>query len=104
MATQGGTFFLVVIGWVLFRATSFTMALGWLGKMFVWIDAPAMIGTGTLTVLILIAGGLAHFCPNTFELSHRRHWSSDLALTALFAVCLVFIYGSKATPFLYFQF
>lgn len=101
---SGGTFVLVVVGWVLFRATSFTMALGWLGKMFVWNKAPLLTGAGTLAVFILVAGGLAHGCPNTFEFSHRWHWSLRIALTALFAACLILIYGSKGSPFLYFQF
>lgn len=33
-AYKGLTFVAVLIGWVLFRSTDFTMALGWLGKMF----------------------------------------------------------------------
>lgn len=98
------TFALVVVGWVLFRATSFTMALVWLGKMFIWDSAPGITGAATLALLILIAGGLAHCCPNSFELSHRWNWASALALTALFAACIFVIYGAKASPFLYFQF
>jgi alginate O-acetyltransferase complex protein AlgI len=98
------TFVLVVVGWVLFRAKSFTMAVAWLSKMFIWHSAPGVTGAGTLALLILIGGGLAHYCPNSFEVSHRWGWASMLALTALFAVCVVVIYGSKASPFLYFQF
>ena len=98
------TFLLVVIGWVLFRATSFTMAEEWLRKMFVWNSASGVSVAWTLILLILIAAGLAHFCPNSFELSHRWDWASTLALTVLFAACIVVIYGGKAPPFLYFQF
>ena len=98
------TFVLVVVGWVLFRSTSFVMAVGWLKKMFVWETATNFKGTGILVLLILIAGGLAHFCPNSFELSHRWSWVSALALAALFAACIIVIYGSNPTPFLYFQF
>jgi len=98
------TFLLVVVGWVLFRADNLTMALGWLGKMFVWDSASSIAGAGALALLILISGGLAHGCPNSFELSHRWGWASALALTALFAACMVVIYGAKASPFLYFQF
>jgi alginate O-acetyltransferase complex protein AlgI len=98
------TFVLVVVGWVLFRATSFTMAAGWLGKMFVWSSASGVTGAWTLALLILIAAGLAHFCPNSFELSHRWDWASTLALTALFIACIFVIYGGKSSPFLYFQF
>ena len=98
------TFVLVVVGWVLFRATSFTMAAGWLGKMFIWDSAAGVTGAWTLVLLILIAAGLAHCCPNSFELSHRWDWATALALTTLFAACLVTIYGGKASQFLYFQF
>jgi alginate O-acetyltransferase complex protein AlgI len=98
------TFVLVVVGWVLFRSTSFVMAVGWLKKMFVWERATNVTGAGILVLLILIAGGLAHFCPNSFELSHRWGWASAFALAALFAACISMMYGSKPTPFLYFQF
>jgi alginate O-acetyltransferase complex protein AlgI len=98
------TFVLVVVGWVLFRSTSFVMAVGWLKKMFVWETATNVKGTGILVLLILVAGGLAHFCPNSFELSHRWGWASALALAVLFAACISIMYGSKPTPFLYFQF
>ncbi len=98
------TFVLVVVGWVLFRATSFTMAAGWLGKMFVWNSASGIVGAGSLVLLILVAAVLAHACPNSFELSHRWNWASTLALTALFVACIFMIYGGKASPFLYFQF
>ena len=101
---RAATFFLVVIGWVLFRATSFAMATGWLKKMFGWEKAISITGAESLVLLILIAGGLAHFCPNTFELSHRWSWASALALAVLFAGCICVMYGSKPAPFLYFQF
>jgi alginate O-acetyltransferase complex protein AlgI len=101
---RASTFALVVVGWVLFRATSFTMALGWLRKMFVWSTASSVSGGGILTLLILISGVLAHCCPNTFELSHHWGWRSVLALGVLFAACMIVIYGSNPSPFLYFQF
>lgn len=101
---RGATFALVVVGWVLFRATNFTMAVGWLRKMFVWETAPNVAGSGILVVLILIASGLAHLCPNSFELSHRWGWALALGLAALFAACIIMMYGSNPTPFLYFQF
>lgn len=101
---RAGTFVLVVVGWVLFRSTDFVMAIGWLKKMFVWETASNVSGGPVLLLLILIAGGLAHFCPNSFELSHRWGWVPTLALAALFAACVIVIYGSKPAPFLYFQF
>src|SRR6267378_56215 len=59
------TFVLVVVGWVLFGSTGFVMAVGGWKKMFVWETATNFKGAGILVLLILIAGGLAHFCPNS---------------------------------------
>jgi alginate O-acetyltransferase complex protein AlgI len=101
---QVGTFAFVIIGWVLFRSTSFAMAVSWLNRMFVWHQGPGFAGTGILVVLILIAGYVAHFSPNTFELSHQWNPASTFAFTALFLACMVMIFGGKASPFLYFQF
>ncbi len=98
------TFALVVIGWVLFRSTSFAMAASWLNRMFVWHRGPGFAGTGVLIALLLVAAYLAHFCPNTFELSHNWSSSATVALALLFLTCLVMILGGKASPFLYFQF
>ena len=98
------TFGLVVVGWVLFRATGFTMAAGWLRKMFELNLVQAPTGAWTLALLILLAAGLAHWCPNSFELTHRWNWAATLGLTALFATCVLVIYWAKASPFLYFQF
>jgi alginate O-acetyltransferase complex protein AlgI len=98
------TFVLVAIGWVLFRSTSFAMAASWLNKMFVWHRGPGFTGAGILIILILVAGYLAHCCPNTFELSHRWSPASTVAFALLFLTCLVVILGGKPSPFLYFQF
>jgi hypothetical protein len=80
------------------------MASSWLNRMFVWHRGPGFAGTGVLIAFLLVAGYLAHFCPNTFELSHNWSTSSTVALALLFLTCLVMILGGKASPFLYFQF
>jgi D-alanyl-lipoteichoic acid acyltransferase DltB (MBOAT superfamily) len=98
------TFVLIVIGWVLFRSTSFEMAASWLNKMLVWHHGPGFTGAGILIALILIAGYLAHCCPNTFELSHRWSPVSTVAFALLFLACLVVIFVGKPSLFLYFQF
>jgi alginate O-acetyltransferase complex protein AlgI len=98
------TFLLAVVGWVLFRADDFTMALGLLRRMFLWTSGPAIAGWSLLLILLIIAAALAHMAPNTFELSHQWGAWSTLGLAGLFALCLVVIYGGQQTPFLYFQF
>ncbi len=98
------TFLLVVIGWVIFRATDFSMASGLLKTMFSWKPGIHIDTWQSLVALLLFAGGVAHFGPNTFELRHQWRPVPVLALGVLFLICIVFIYGGRQSPFLYFQF
>src|SRR2546421_1681666 len=98
------TFGLVVVGWVLFRATSFDMALDLLGSMFVPTAGAAVVGTIGLLIAVAVAAVAAHSSRNTFELSHRWSPATGLSLAALFAACLLVLYAGRDTPFLYFQF
>ena len=98
------TFILVVVGWVLFRSINFSMAAGLLGAMFSWKPGIHLTAGKSLVGLLLIAGGLAHFGPNTFELQHRWSPAQAFALGVLLLACIVFIYGGQESPFLYFQF
>jgi alginate O-acetyltransferase complex protein AlgI len=99
-----GTFILVVIGWVLFRSTSLPMAGSMLRTMFRWTDGPAISWGLSLAAVLSIAAVIAHKMPNTFELRHEWRPLETLAITALFGLCLVVIYGGQSSPFLYFQF
>jgi alginate O-acetyltransferase complex protein AlgI len=101
---KGGTFFLIVIGWVFFRADNLPMALQLLQTLFIWTSGPLFGWAGSLALMLLVAGLIAHTLPNTFELEHEwRSWTVG-ALASLFLVCLFVIYGGNASPFLYFQF
>jgi alginate O-acetyltransferase complex protein AlgI len=97
------TFLLVIIGWVMFRADSFTMALGLLRRMLSWSPGVLPVAWPTLVVALVIAAGVANLAPNTFELSHQWGPWTSVALALLFAACLVVIYGGQNSPFLYFQ-
>ena len=97
------TFLLVLIGWVLFRASDLGMARGLFRRMF-WPSAGLRPAGLLLLPALLVAAALAHFGPNTFELRHQWSFSRRLALLALFAVCLAIIYGGQQAPFLYYQF
>jgi alginate O-acetyltransferase complex protein AlgI len=104
---RGLTFFLVIIGWTLFRAPS----LGSAGALFRRMLAPSglvagevMTGAAVLLVAVVIGAVLAHAGKNTFEMSHRWRPAAIGALTVLFVLCLARIYGSNNSPFLYFQF
>lgn len=96
------TFLLAVLGWVLFRAASFTRARDWLAAMFHWRPgaAPSPWLWGWIALAAVVSFGL----PNTFELRHDWRPLPALGLAALFSTALFMIYVGHQTPFLYFQF
>jgi alginate O-acetyltransferase complex protein AlgI len=97
-------FLLTIIGWVLFRADSFTMAAQWLGKMLYPTSGDIFTGAVVLATCIAIAAAIAHTAPNTFEISHRWSPRTTFALAAGLVCCLILITGGQRSPFLYFQF
>jgi alginate O-acetyltransferase complex protein AlgI len=98
------TFALVILGWVLFRSTSFEMAGIWLGKMFKPAGGLLPLALPGLAGAIVVAAAFAHFGPNSFQMTHKwRRWQV-VGIALLFLVCLGLLYGSKQSPFLYFQF
>ena len=99
-----GTFLLVLLGWVVFRANTMHMAGAMLRRMFVFESGFTVAAGGGLIVMLLIAGALAHAGPNSFELKHEWGPRATVALAALFILCIGAIYGGKPSPFLYFQF
>ena len=106
VARQAMTFFLVVIGWTIFRADNLQMAAQWLSAMFspargLGGNLPGQLG---LLLLLPIAGVLAHVCRNTFELKHGWSAPAGLGLTFLFVAALATITAGQQSPFLYFQF
>ncbi len=98
------TFLLVVIGWVFFRSQDMHMASSILKKMFGFHNGIGLEGRYGLLSLIAIAFCIAHFCKNTFELSHKWSNVAAFALIGLFAVTMLFIISGRSSPFLYFQF
>jgi len=98
-----GTFFLVVIGWVIFRADDWMMARGLLRSLFVWRGDPSL-GGWLLPTMLALAAGIAHLLPNTFELRHQWRPSVAIGIALAFASCLVRMYSGSQSPFLYFQF
>jgi len=63
-----------------------------------------MAGAAALCVMLAIAAAIAHFGPNAFEMKHRWKPTVACGITVLFILCLIRIYGSTNSPFLYFQF
>ena len=105
MLYRAQTFFLVIIGWVFFRATSFRMAGGWLRSMFTAGPArdAALPIAPMLPIWIGIALAVVMFLPETwnFRFGTTRRWAAVYA--AGFVLAYVFMNGTNS-PFLYYQF
>jgi alginate O-acetyltransferase complex protein AlgI len=101
------TFFLVLIGWVFFRADDMTMATQILKKMFGFVSGPiarTIPAESGLIACLLIAALVAHFARNTFELKHDWHPAAAFGIVTLFLVSMLVITSGHPSPFLYFQF
>jgi alginate O-acetyltransferase complex protein AlgI len=101
---RGGTFFLVVMGWTLFRAPDWGDATELFRRMFVPHEGPLLTGAVTLIAVLAGAAVLAHRGPNTFEISHRWRPAAAVGWAVVLLLCVVRIYGALSSPFLYFQF
>lgn len=103
------TFFIVVIGWVIFRAENIELMMAWIHKLFV--------PHGPLTyrhfvartrdrfaIACILATWIAFTQPNSTEIDNNDRWSSfkAICLSLLFFLSLLFL--AKDSPFLYFQF
>ena len=99
-----GTFLLVVIGWTFFRAATFRDATVLLRHMAVLHAGSPVSNPATLAAMLAIAGAVAHWGPNVFEMRHDWKPVPVLAIAVGVLVCLVVMYGGQVSPFLYFQF
>jgi len=117
------TFLLVLVGWVLFYYTDFSLVLEHLAAMFgfaktaegfvraAWIDAAAATVLRKYTVYPLLAFLCAMpILPAVKKVigNGRRerlcNALSTLLLTALMALSLLFLIGQSYNPFIYFRF
>jgi len=94
------TFVSVVVGWVFFRSTSFTMA-GHLLKSMVGLHGVDHVYK-RLAVQIAIGLAICWMLPNTWQLRPFASRWRGVALGLLAAACVLLM--SKESPFLYFQF
>jgi alginate O-acetyltransferase complex protein AlgI len=100
------TFLLVVIGWVLFRATDFSMAWTMLCKMFTPTLGELPADAAKFAGLIALAAVMSTAAPNSFEF--HRDFKSTMArfvvVSVILGAAVALIAGSRASPFLYYQF
>jgi alginate O-acetyltransferase complex protein AlgI len=95
------TFFLVTMGWVLFRSPSFDDALQYYSSLFSGnLGAIETFGITTVIVVGLITIIEPRY-PNIF---HKVSLKSAIACSLLFIASLIMIAGNESSPFLYFQF
>lgn len=104
LAGQLLMFLLAVVGWTMFRATDFGMALALLGKMFVPAVGALVPQPGLAVVALVVATAWSMFGPNPWDLSHTWRWRGRIGLAIAFGAALAIIAGSRESPFLYFQF
>ena len=96
---------LVLVGWVLFRSTDMSMALGVARALFVPTTGVLPAGSALVVPLLAIATGWAIWGPNAFELDERPiTWRGRLALAVAYGAAIAIIAGDRSSPFLYFQF
>jgi alginate O-acetyltransferase complex protein AlgI len=104
LARRAAMFLLVVFGWVLFRAGSFTDAATVYGAMFSWRPGLSVTGSAVLIGALMVAAVLAHVAPDPFEMRHTWDVRQALIKGAAFAASIVVIVAGQYSPFLYFQF
>ena len=99
MFRNAATMLLVIIGWVFFRSETFGMAVALLRKMFVlertYSVLPTLPWSWSLAGMLLVAGGVAHLLPNTFELDHD--WG-PIASAGLTPACSCWRSSSSTAP------
>jgi hypothetical protein len=95
---------LVVLGWSIFRADNWDMAMTLLNRLLIPHAGAGFIGEATLVCALLVCAAFAHFGPDTSEMKHSWKWVPALGMAAVFIVCLAEIVGREPSKFLYFQF
>jgi alginate O-acetyltransferase complex protein AlgI len=99
------TFLLAVIGWVVFRATDMRMASGMLAKMSFQAAGSTPGDWALFLAFTALAMLWAIWGPNAFEFHKDRPVRvPGRVLGLIMGVVLALIAGSRASPFLYFQF
>jgi alginate O-acetyltransferase complex protein AlgI len=110
------TLLIVVVGWVLFRATDFSQAAAFLRAMFSWSDLPLAYDLSLLfnpwDLGILIGAALVCLLPPEFSgyralimrPQPRPTWAAVLLVLVVFPLCGLLIVSSPAAPFIYFRF
>ncbi len=107
------TFFVVNIGWVLFRADNTIMGLRYIARMFLpWRYQQSQIAAwnymGAKTIFILICAvfgmGFIKLLPTKIQLLWKGSIVESLYCVSILILCLASIASNTYNPFIYFQF
>ena len=103
------TFLLINMGWIFFRAPSFSIAILWIQKVTLlnshlsWdLRFVPERYKSRFFVALAVAAGLVFFSKNTWQVKFKPNFWTSAVLALLFVLCLMFM--SEDSPFLYFQF
>lgn len=99
-------FVLVVVGWVFFRATSFSMAVAVLRTMWTPSHGVGLAGEAGFAALLCAALAWSVFGPNAYDVEREFRWrpAYSYGLALAFGACIAIMAGGRSSPFLYFQF
>ncbi len=102
------TFFLVVIGWIIFRAESIGQAWAFIGQMCTSSilsvpDAPGVTGFSVAIVLMLVVEWVQRDKPHALDLTNIQSCVLRYVIY-VFVLFLTFSLGGRAENFIYFQF
>ena len=103
------TLWLVMIGWIFFRAPDLTIAAAQVAAHFGscggGTPTATLVAVDQARVAIALASlGLALFGTTTWRQSVELGRARALATAVLLAVCVIIVSGNVNSPFLYFQF
>lgn len=103
------TFFLVMIGWVFFRAAHLEEAhrmLAGLVGLHGWGDGQALLDMagGIPLFVLVIALIISWAAPNTWQMKWSWSWAQIVMLVLLMLACVGAMLVNTSSPFLYFQF
>jgi alginate O-acetyltransferase complex protein AlgI len=101
---RAGMFVFAVVGWVFFRATSFSMAAEVLRAMFFPVGGELVMQPVLSGIAIVVALLIATVGPNAFDLRYDERWRSRAVVASALAASVAIILGTRSSPFLYFQF
>ena len=103
---QALTFLGVLVGWVLFRATNFTMAAVILRRMFVPTSGDIVSRAVPFAAVLVLAAWWAMSARNVREIHEEWTWRPawGLLLASVCGALFAVLAAGGSSPFLYFQF